>query len=241
MFVSFCIASCFASFIKEDEFKIFFDPAQLLMRDWFLNDPVTHLMMQLGTEDRQVAVRHIIAFNQPELNLLFSRMYQSINIFDFLTLSSSRHPPKTMVERFTAPLTDFLTSFVRNRPGRCLYDFVPLELRDPLKYDEMFREVVDVSAREGDVDGVDFYVSRESLGCELCDWKSYVIGASVSSNSGILRIDFGETTRFIDVSNSCGADLSRKYKNIVMVPRQRFLLVETREGADARLWHADSS
>lgn len=238
----FFLPLCLGSQLEAEFFRSI-NPGKLLMRpDWFAEDPVPHLMMQLATDERLTAVGHIIRFNGPELTLVIERMKEALNIFTLLTLASSRHPPRRMLHTFMTPLAELVSNYVTKRPGRCMYDYVPMELRDTSKYDDMFAEVAEITARQGDVDGVTGYLTRESLGSELHDWKSYVIGATVSSDvSGLLRIDRGGSLLFIDSAASCGATVNSRYRDFVMDPKRRGLLVQDRITNEAVIWRGDSA
>ena len=157
--------------VTDEEFNRELHPGKLLMRTGCVlaasqTDPVRDLMHQLRTEDRRRAVKYYLSRNKYEVGRLTKRMKCNVSIASYIALVSQRHPDVAHIEWAMAPLIHHVSTYVRDRVGRSLYDFVPSALRDPIRYDTMFTELTpdELSVRKSDNAQITAYLSGTAVG-----------------------------------------------------------------------------
>ena len=229
--------------IPDEEFKRQLHPGILLTRpDWVntadLGDPISDLMVQLHTEDRNVAVRHYLKNNKYEVTLISTRMKSALNLPRFIALGYQRHPPHYMIASAITPLVTHVRSYVDNRRGRCLYDSVPTGLREPEKYDGMFKDLNEISFKPGDVDGIYAYL-RDPSSLHVRNPLRDDTSASVDPYSGLIKIN--STTdgiRFLNPANGCACRVSDSFRSVSLSPKHRSLFAV--DNTSGYFWRVDS-
>ena len=194
-----------------------------------LDDPIDGLMNQLRTKDRRQAVKHFIKHNRAEIIEVKKKMDKTCGILEVMRLQLQRLPPVLR----DSSLFDEVTKYVRHREGRCMYDHIPMEFRDTVKYDAMFTELDGVSlsrSRPSDVQGILMYVDSDSLlshqGATM--HRDYV--------TGIVKLVTDDSTTF--VHTRCAAILNPAYRNFIFYPGMRSLAGYDKD--IAFIWREDS-
>ena len=128
----------------------------------------------------------------------------------------------------------------RNRRNRCLYDFVPTGLRDPVKYDEMFRELTadETSSTKGYTQGIDAYYRDDGSWQPLSLFVSAPT-ASIDRSTGLIKLDgFSKGTRFLNPAAGCACQVSKPFRFFELKPSLRVMLAV--DDTTAHFWRSDS-
>ena len=224
----------------------------LMAKEWFAPgnsfDPIETLMDQLGTMDRKVAVKYFISHNFAELRMVSAKVLKAIGIMKMTALNTMTNPPLHIVNQVVPHLFETVSSFVSNRVGRCMYDFVPMEFRDPVKYDGIFAELdrERISARKGDHESFSAYVkSTDDISAFQSynddTWYNAGVFASVDEETGIIKLvrnphSAAPFTRLINPESGCACQVRLHLRNLAIMPKQRTLFFEDVAGRVAVLW-----
>ena len=194
-------------------------------------DPIEVLMGQLVTEDRLAAVNHFIFYNQPELMMMRKRMEKTSDMIRLMSLRLKRQP--AFLHVVASSLYDEVVTYVQNRVGRCMYDYVPMEFRDTSKYDEMFKELDGLSlgqSRPADIRGVLMYVDRDSV---MGDVQARLYRDEIT---GVVALEKDDSTMFINTR--CSSMMNVNFRNRFLYPGIR-AMTDT-DDETALIWRADS-
>ena len=223
------------SFISFEEFKKAMTPGKLFMRtDLFTDsgaDLVDELQRQLGSSSRLAAVRHFVEKNIFELMQALCIIFKSTSEAKFIILKSRTNP--SILKETVEPLRLVLLNYVRDRPGRPLYDSLPASLRDPVMYDLLFTAIDSSDYRiiPGDT-GIIAVLPDEERDREVSCLPSFL---------GSRILFFGSLPqRIIDVNSKCAVDLKPRFKRAILLPKQRCFIAKDTDLRKMRMWLCDS-
>lgn len=248
------VGSLVGEFITVAEVKMVMNVGRLMMnKDWFVPegeaDPIEELMAQLPTVDRAVAVKHWITHNHAELSIITPQLVRSVGIVKLMAMQVLRNPPVAIVERIAAPLYSAVSVYVMNRRDRCMYDYVPMAFRDPLKYDELFTELdrETTTVRPSDAENFSAYITAQGF---IFPFESYLtetwfnsgVSATVDRDCGIIKLERNAhtlytRTRYLNPKTGCSCEVKSGLRSLTLFPKRRSLFFENIQASQGVLWN----
>ena len=191
-------------------------------------DPIDILMRQLETEDRLTAVKHFIKHNQAEL-LVIKKKVDSNGLIRLMAVQLQRTP---LLQLLVAPLHNEVAKYIESRHNRCMYDYLPMEFRDPVKYDAMFTEGdrLTIDSYFDPLQGIFMSVATDPT---LRDPDAALFGDSIT---GIVQVKKGMSSIFL--TSKCSASLNPGFHNFKFHQGMRSLVVVEEDAA--LVWREDS-
>ena len=204
-------------------------------------DPIEVLMTQLATGDRKVAVQHFIKHNAAELIGLTDKLAKSVGVMDLLVFQLRSNPPPSALRELANLLFASVSTYVYDRDGRCMYDYVPMRFRDPSNYDKLF---IDLSGgiwdsmwtnyRSSDMDGIFMYVDTDAF------FGNISTTVYRDPYTGVLRLNTDHLSTLVNLKGQCAAELHPNYRTFSFYPGKRALMGADRELNTALIWREDS-
>ena len=237
------------SFLTINDVKNPLDVKHVMMNSAFEGGELIGQLSELLDLPREASIDHFIAKNQPELEHVSLKVVEAIKAPNDLVLASiiatGVLPPSSLI-----PLQTLISQYLVGKRTMCLYDDLPVGLRDPLEYAKLFKPAENYRVIPEPNPGV--LVS-------LPDDRSPDYTEIVSIGRGILlqRVSGGiqrdrlwkfrkqneRFSRVIDVPGQCAVDLVHPYRDIQFNFEHRavFAFRNVLSTAYLDVWRADSS
>ena len=223
------------NFVSEADVLQLVNPGQLLMQTDLFGDLIDQLQAQLNVETREEAVHFYLDHNEVEVKLAMKRTSNLVNEARLALLACR---PAILVEAIE-PLRQAVSTFLRDRIGRCLYDYLPIGLRSPENYDAMFAPVSaeEYPVQRGTVPGV-----LATLPVTKIVYHNYHKDRMLLFQGKVLRFSIIKGfERLIDLPRQCAVEMRKQYVAPYFLLRNRLLLVYDKSTNEYLMWRADSS
>ena len=226
-----------SEYLRLDDVKKALNIGMLMMRDdVFLShdgEDVVELMHKcIGSADRLTSIRTFLDRNRFEVDAALATMLISTSETS-LILHSTRSDMDAL-RTFVQPLISVMAHYSHGILHRCMYEFLPSELRDESKYTEMFTPVS--SETHPVVPGDRDYILARLPNEDLSDG---LIGINFMGK--VLRMSFpaDKPERLVDLKTGCMVELNPSYHNLYLDPNSRSMFVEDVAG-DIHVWYGGS-
>jgi hypothetical protein len=199
-------------------------------------DLIDQLQAQLQVATRREAVHFYLDRNEAEVKLAMNKIRNSVNEVRLAILACRAESLIEMIK----PLRQAVSTFVRDRIGRCLYDYLPIGLRSPENYDAMFMPVSAVAfpVQTGNVPGVIATFPAVPRLIEVLDNHQILLYQNTLLTFAYSGLS--EKTRLIDIRSQCAVDMRDEYNTLRLLLTERVFLVYDKPSNEYLLWRADS-
>ena len=237
------------SFLTIDDVKKALDVKHVMMNSIFGVGDLIGQLSELLYLSREAAIDHFIANNIPELELVISEVAQNLNALNDIVLAS-------MITRgilphsSLLPLQTLIQQYIAGKRTMCLYDELPMALRNPVEYAKLFKRVENYRIVHETHPGVSITVPDDRFHDQTevvsVDHRLFVIrsfGGVLRDRMWKYRKQSDRIYRIVDVVGMCAVDLILPYREVQfdMERRAVFAFSADADHNHLNIWRADST
>ena len=239
-----------SSFLSPEDITRSLDVKEVLQKSAISNQGVDLIsqLSELLNLPREDAIDHFIDHNRPELKIAMvevGKLMKAPNDVVLAGMLSSGVLPSPWL----IPLVSLVAAYITGKRTMCLYDHLPMGLRNPSEYARLFTTVEDLPVIPQPSEAVDVTLPDDhspdhaypiSAGNGILLFRSF--GGIPQDQSWLFRKKIDHFLRILDIPGKCAVALAAPYRDIVFIPRHRAVFTFGTD-IDATLldmWRADS-